>query len=309
MASNYADKFEGTPYFIKKGELLSAEGMTAALNTKEKVANKQVDSTDTAGTLTVSSNDSYYPTSKLVGRNLDALKTTINTSLNGKQDQITAGTANDILTKTTVAGTLGTLTKTTSVAAAASASNDKIPTEKAVATALSGKVDISSLPDTSNLQVKLPIGTILMYDGAGWQDNITLPGWYSCTMANNNLNLTPNLEDKFIKGKGSKANTGNGQMTLGKQHLPAHSHSITDKEHNHAAPKSAGEDGSISTYPNGTYFIYDSVRIGGENSWTTTPSVNKSYTGIISTNDNTGGGQPFDVLPSYYSVIYIKRVA
>ena len=41
MASDYTDSFAGTPYFIKKGEPLSADGMTAALNTKEKVAKKQ----------------------------------------------------------------------------------------------------------------------------------------------------------------------------------------------------------------------------------------------------------------------------
>jgi hypothetical protein len=39
MASNYTDSFAGGPYFIKKGEQLSAAGMNAALNTKEKVAN------------------------------------------------------------------------------------------------------------------------------------------------------------------------------------------------------------------------------------------------------------------------------
>ena len=30
----------------------------------------------------------------------------------------------------------------------------------------------------------LPVGTILMYDGSGWQDNVTLKGWYACVSAN-----------------------------------------------------------------------------------------------------------------------------
>ncbi|MDR1323084.1 MAG: hypothetical protein LBK68_01465 [Candidatus Margulisbacteria bacterium] len=238
-AGNYTDTtdtdFKGASYNIDTGKRLSAEGMRNALHTKEKVANKQVDSTDAAGTLSSSSSDSYYPTSKLVGKNLDALSTTIstglsavNTSLNGKQDKIGAGTANDILTKTTTAGTLGTLTKTTSVAAAASASDDKIPTEKAVATALSSKLSAS---DISNLQEKLPIGTILMYDGANWADNSTLPGWYSCISTNVGKGC-PNLVDSFIKGtdsatrRGSAGNTGN-EVTIGASNLPTHTHSVS----------------------------------------------------------------------------------
>ncbi|MDR1114214.1 MAG: hypothetical protein LBL50_03895, partial [Candidatus Margulisbacteria bacterium] len=57
MANNYTDKFEGTPYFIKKGEQLSAAGMTAALNTKENVANKKD---------TVNNDSTEYPSSKAV---------------------------------------------------------------------------------------------------------------------------------------------------------------------------------------------------------------------------------------------------
>ncbi|MDR1453342.1 MAG: hypothetical protein LBJ25_05155 [Candidatus Margulisbacteria bacterium] len=53
MTNNYNDSFAGAPYFISKGEPLSADGMTAALNTREKVANKVTGlssaSTDDAG--------------------------------------------------------------------------------------------------------------------------------------------------------------------------------------------------------------------------------------------------------------------
>jgi hypothetical protein len=160
-----------------------------------------------------------------------------------------------------------------------------------------------------DFQAKLPIGTILMYDGAGWQDNITLPGWYCCDRGNYNKGLTPDLEDKFIKGKGSLANSGDGKMILSEQHLPAHKHSITDKQHDHVAPKTAAGDGNADTHPHGQYFVYDDDRVGADNSWTTVPSVTNSYTGITSTEDTTGGGMAFDVLPSYYSLIYIKRAA
>jgi microcystin-dependent protein len=62
MANNYTDKFEGTPYFIKKGEQLSAAGMTAALNTKEKVENKITSETGLSGVST----DDEYPSAKVV---------------------------------------------------------------------------------------------------------------------------------------------------------------------------------------------------------------------------------------------------
>ncbi|MDR1452503.1 MAG: hypothetical protein LBJ25_00800, partial [Candidatus Margulisbacteria bacterium] len=79
-AGNYSDTYTG----ITKGAPLSAATMTAALNTKEKVANKQVSSTDdTADTLTANSSDSYYPSAKLAGKNLDALR-------NDKQDKLAA---------------------------------------------------------------------------------------------------------------------------------------------------------------------------------------------------------------------------
>ena len=80
----------------------------------------------------------------------------------------------------------------------------------------------------------LPIGTILMYDGTNWQDNITLAGWYRCDAVNKAVGRTPNLTDRFIMG-GVSAGTENGTnaLLLETKHLPAHSHSITDKSHTH----------------------------------------------------------------------------
>ncbi|GBR75177.1 hypothetical protein NO1_2211 [Candidatus Termititenax aidoneus] len=142
MASNYTDTtdtdFTTGDYNIDTGKSLSAAGVRNALHTKENVANKQVSSTnDTADVLDANSSDNYYPSSKLAGKNFAALRS-------GKQDKIAAGTANDILTKTTTAGTLGALTRTTTLETnTTSASDNKIPTEKAVATALSGKTQDS----------------------------------------------------------------------------------------------------------------------------------------------------------------------
>ncbi|MDR1113685.1 MAG: hypothetical protein LBL50_01170 [Candidatus Margulisbacteria bacterium] len=139
-----------------------------------------------------------------------------------------------------------------------------------------------------------PIGSILMMDGS-WTDG--RGGWYVCDGRDTPHGKTPNLRDKFIKGSGNKPANGNGQMILGAQHLPAHKHSITDPGHAHM-------------------YIHEPEGTGGlkhgSTNWVTGPMqewTTPSTTGITETNYNAGGGQAFDVLPSYYSVIYIKKMA
>ncbi|GBR74768.1 hypothetical protein NO1_1890, partial [Candidatus Termititenax aidoneus] len=89
MASNYTDEndedFTTGNYNIVREKPLSAAGVRNALHTKENVANKQVSSTnETANVLDASSSDSYYPSSKLAGKNFAALRS-------DKQDKIAAG--------------------------------------------------------------------------------------------------------------------------------------------------------------------------------------------------------------------------
>ncbi|MDR1997052.1 MAG: hypothetical protein LBQ83_01835 [Candidatus Margulisbacteria bacterium] len=117
-----------------------------------------------------------------------------------------------------------------------STSDTEYPTAKAVATALATK------------QANLPVGTILMYDGSGWVNNQTLPGWYKCDGANG----TPNLTNLFVRGAASSGGTGgaNSQsITLTAANMPKHSHTLSGTlttgnqsaghthsiEHNHAA--------------------------------------------------------------------------
>jgi hypothetical protein len=80
MANNYTDSFAGDPYFIHKGEQLSAAGMTAALNTKEKVANK---------TDTLSNSSTEYPSTKAV---YDSLNEKDNNAVHKIGNETIAGT-------------------------------------------------------------------------------------------------------------------------------------------------------------------------------------------------------------------------
>ncbi|GBR74912.1 hypothetical protein NO1_2003 [Candidatus Termititenax aidoneus] len=144
MADNYTDTtdqdFTTGNYNIATGKNLSAAGVRNALHTKENVANKTV-------TVDSSSTDAQYPSAK-------AVYGTVNTGLSAKQNKIAAGIANDIVAYSGTAGTFGTLTRTTTLETnATSASDDKIPTEKAVATALDDKESTSnkatSISDTN----------------------------------------------------------------------------------------------------------------------------------------------------------------
>ncbi|MDR1997447.1 MAG: hypothetical protein LBQ83_03905 [Candidatus Margulisbacteria bacterium] len=97
------------------------------------------------------------------------------------------------------------------------------------------QTSVTSLQTTvGGLQAMLPVGTILMYDGAGWVNNQTLPGWYKCDGANG----TPNLVDKFIRGASSSYNgnaaasgaTGgaaSGSVKLTASHIPEHAHALS----------------------------------------------------------------------------------
>lgn len=106
-----------------------------------------------------------------------------------------------------------------------------------------GVVNVESKIKNSNGNTydPLPIGTILMFSGNDWVDNVTLPGWYACTVdavsgAVKNIDgiLVPNLVDSFIRG-GDPTNwgvtSGSNSITLTTDQMPNHTHNI---DHDHA---------------------------------------------------------------------------
>ena len=94
---------------------------------------------------------------------------------------------------------------------------------------------------TANAQVKatvdatFPLGTIWMYDGANWRDNVTLPGWYACVPENEDGGAAglaygiASMVDRFVMGKsaaGAGATGGANSYRLTAAQLPAHTHTI-----------------------------------------------------------------------------------
>ncbi len=73
-----------------------------------------------------------------------------------------------------------------------------------------------------------PNGTVWMYDGEGWEDNKTLPGWYACTAENADKGC-PNMVDRFVMGRypaGAGGTGGSNTLILTTANLPSHTHGI-----------------------------------------------------------------------------------
>lgn len=164
-------------------------------------------------------------------------------------------------------------------------------------------------------QAGLPIGSISMFAGVG-----PPPNWLICdgrslsTTAYDKLfavilytyggsggsfNL-PNMQDKFAIGAGPShtvaATGGEATHVLTTAELPAHTHTITDKQHTHAvnnvmANASGGHQGTGASGQN-------IVNV------TTQPA----FTGITGTNA-TGSGTPHNNLPPYLVLNFIIRAS
>ena len=138
----------------------------------------------------------------------------------------------------------------------------------------------------------VPLGGIIMWSGT------TIPtGWALC----NGSNGTPNLQDRFIVGAGSRyavaATGGSANATL-----VSHSHtatsSVSDPGHLHRVPNSGSAGANISAFGQGgvnnqgTYNTFSGVT-------GITVSTSITATGSSATNAN---------LPPYYALAFIMRV-
>ena len=184
-----------------------------------------------------------------------------------------------------------------------------------------------------------PLGTILMYDGTDWEDNVTLVGWYACTAANATRGC-PNLQDRFIKGAGSLNNTG-GNNALTSAMLPRHSHSLGGSTGQQGATTSGGMSPDTSSTgwfkvnkdgggmgSGGAFTTSTSDESGGSwgansagtTTWWRRYSMNIAHThsvpahshdlsGSVSSDNSSTPDTNNNNMPAYYSVIYIRKCA
>ncbi|MDR1323335.1 MAG: hypothetical protein LBK68_02740 [Candidatus Margulisbacteria bacterium] len=303
MANNYTDKFEGTPYFIKKGEQLSAAGMTAALNTKEKVTNK-TDTIDSSN----SSSTAQYPSVKAVSDSL-------NVKDNGALHKAGAETITGIKTFGTTDAAAEPLLGMAKTADAAD-NGTKFATEAQVYAVNSVKQDklsdaqLALLNSLSTLSF-FPRGTILTFSAAAWdaKDSAFKAVWKIC----NGQNGTPNLIDKFLRG----GDYGNDRETGGTNtaQVPYHNHGFTGTNQTGYLPVDFTANKGIhpyySRYPDGVFSVSstkpDNETVIAGAGWVAgragyhfsmTPTGNIGYTG--SNADNR---------PEFYTVIYIIKIS
>ena len=87
----------------------------------------------------------------------------------------------------------------------------------------------------TDFEAAFPVGTIWMYDGTNWKDNVTLPGWYACVPENEDGGAAglsygiTSMVDRFVMGKsaaGAGAAGGANSYRLTAAQLPAHTHTI-----------------------------------------------------------------------------------
>ncbi|CAL5970912.1 Conserved_hypothetical protein [Hexamita inflata] len=167
-------------------------------------------------------------------------------------------------------------------------------------------------------QQTLPIGTILMFDAAGWVDDSTMTGWYACTAANHNSNNNiPNLESQFIRGispsarQSSVLSSGAGSVQINLQNLPPHTHNMN---HSHNVIILGQDPGIHGSNVNNSVLIQnnqqkvDTYSFGNENSnsYTSPPNIIKTGDG----GDEGAHSIPIDLNSNIkqYALIFIKRV-
>jgi hypothetical protein len=187
------------------------------------------------------------------------------------------------------------------------------------------------------------IGEVMMFDGAGWVDNETKPGWYACVPENEDggsaglsFGIT-SMVDRFAMGKSvaAPAATG-GKNTIAAADLPEHRHTIN---HDHA-PVTSGEESQNHVH-NLTSFLRveadvftvspatgaGTILVYGPNQ-SATPALdnaslpsspsgygpnNRSHTHQVNLPNFTGDSGPVgssasvDNRPSFYSMLFIRK--
>ncbi|MDR1997184.1 MAG: hypothetical protein LBQ83_02530, partial [Candidatus Margulisbacteria bacterium] len=128
--------------------------------------------------------------------------------------------------------------------------------------------------DNLGIMTILPVGTILMYDGTGWSDNYTIPGWYACNKANADAGRTPNLQDKFIMGSTAKGGTGgSNSVTLATGNLPVHSHALSGLTVSSSGAHSHTVTGTVESGGGHTHQVTGTVASGGAHTHPVTGTV------------------------------------
>jgi hypothetical protein len=138
-----------------------------------------------------------------------------------------------------------------------------------------------------------PKGTILMFSSEAW--NATTAEFKTIWKICDGQNGTPNLVNKFLRGGTASGATGDGKKILSVSELPSHNHIMgTAGSHTHTVKEGSMYGG------NGTLASGDDYTADAAYYQTTSEAGNHTHT-----IGNTGSGASFDIVPAFYTVIYI----
>jgi len=151
--------------------------------------------------------------------------------------------------------------------------------------------------EVEETQTALPIGTVLMFNGA----NITLPGWYKC----DGNNGTPNLVDKFIRSEAASGNTGGLDTNTHRHDFRI---ALFDYGWKPAGASAAMKNAGAYKYSTSSYGDspgYDDQETSNVGVSASTASI--SHNRVPSVGD-TDVGSENENKPAYSSLIYVMRV-
>jgi hypothetical protein len=143
-----------------------------------------------------------------------------------------------------------------------------------------------------------------MYNGSGWVNNSTLPGWYKCDGSNG----TPNLVNKFVRGGATSGGTGGADSQTKAVPLPKHEHTFSGDK------KEGTLRGERGLYVVGTSAVFSNAGSNDKVNYNNDVAINTDVkfsmipTGTISPAGTDNASITIDTVPGYYSVIYIMRV-
>lgn len=173
--------------------------------------------------------------------------------------------------------------------------------------------DATAARATIGAEPSLPIGTIIMYDGAGIDtpdtrteaigdragDTITMPGWYVM----NGQSGTPDLRNKFIRSENASGNTGGEDThTLITSEIPSHQH--TEKSVKQVQVQTSDPGNDLITIPDGGGWS-----AGVRNAGNTGAFYGNKFNKETVNSGSTGDGAAHENKPAYYSLIFIKKMS
>ena len=164
----------------------------------------------------------------------------------------------------------------------------------------------------------VPVGGIIMWSGT----IANIPQGYALC---NGSNGTPDLRDKFIIGAGGSyapaATGGQATRTLVEANIPAHTHTLTgttssngghshvvsDPGHSHSYQKSSLNGGFAAG--SGAYNSFVSTDSSVQTTGISLSAAPSHTHDISGTTSSVGTGTAFDILPPYFALAYIMRLA